>query len=186
MCESAGGGHQDQAPWADPMPRVMQRRGRAMATVWRRATPIALTLSVVLAMALVGARDAGRGAARAAPGEPPGEILVRWQGGTAPRDMDLPRGLTPAGDLAAIGVERYQVAPGSETAQVAALRADPRVEFAELNAHYHLTSTPNDPQFPRQWNMRQIHAPEAWDVGTGAADVIVAVLDSGIDGSHVE
>src|SRR5581483_10432058 len=29
-----------------------------------------------------------------------------------------------------------------------------------------------------------IHAPEGWDVGTGGADVTVAVLDSGIDPSH--
>src|SRR5262249_25137411 len=37
-----------------------------------------------------------------------------------------------------------------------------------------------------QWYMRQIGAEAAWDVSVGGADVIVAVVDSGVDPNHPE
>jgi subtilisin family serine protease len=41
----------------------------------------------------------------------------------------------------------------------------------------------NDPVFPAQWSLQQIHAPEAWGVTRGAGATI-AVVDSGIDLEH--
>lgn len=43
---------------------------------------------------------------------------------------------------------------------------------------------PNDPYFKDQWYLRQIHAPEAWAVTRGSSDVLVAVIDGGIDITH--
>lgn len=48
-----------------------------------------------------------------------------------------------------------------------------------------LARTPNDPNYAEQetmWN--QIHAPEAWDYGTGSRKVVVAVIDTGVDIWH--
>lgn len=40
---------------------------------------------------------------------------------------------------------------------------------------------------PLQWNMMQIHAPEAWATGrTGIPSVRVAILDSGLDPDHLD
>jgi len=40
---------------------------------------------------------------------------------------------------------------------------------------------------PQQWNMQQIHAPEAWAAGkSGSATVRVAILDTGLDPNHQE
>lgn len=40
---------------------------------------------------------------------------------------------------------------------------------------------------PQQWNMQQIHAPEAWAAGkTGSSTVRVAILDTGLDPNHQE
>ncbi|MDX6511927.1 MAG: hypothetical protein QOE36_1431 [Gaiellaceae bacterium] len=46
---------------------------------------------------------------------------------------------------------------------------------------------PNDPLFPRQWYVGQVHAFDAWDAPpTTLAPVLVAVVDSGIDAGHPE
>lgn len=44
--------------------------------------------------------------------------------------------------------------------------------------------TPNDPKYNEQWYLNVIHAPAAWDITTGSSDVIVAVLDTGLDITH--
>lgn len=43
---------------------------------------------------------------------------------------------------------------------------------------------PNDPLFERQAYLQQINAPAAWRYTTGSDDVVVAVLDSGLDIDH--
>jgi lantibiotic leader peptide-processing serine protease len=39
---------------------------------------------------------------------------------------------------------------------------------------------------PIQWNMRQIHATEAWAAFTGVPSVRVAILDTGLDPDHID
>ncbi|TSC56198.1 MAG: Peptidase S8 and S53, subtilisin, kexin, sedolisin [Parcubacteria group bacterium Gr01-1014_18] len=43
---------------------------------------------------------------------------------------------------------------------------------------------PNDPGIVHQWYLRQIGAPGAWEYVTGSRNVVVAVLDSGVDIDH--
>lgn len=54
---------------------------------------------------------------------------------------------------------------------------------------------PNDEYFPHQWHLHNtgqsggtpnadINAPEAWEVTSGDPNIIIAVLDAGVDGSH--
>src|SRR5262245_23851867 len=116
---------------------------------------------------------------------PVSEVLVRWQPAAIARGMPaVPPGLAHAGRLPALGIDVYRADAAEAEHAVAALRRDPAVELAEANRPLHLLATPNDPRLGDQWNMRQIQAPEAWDIGTGGGDVVVAVLDSGIDPSH--
>lgn len=64
------------------------------------------------------------------------------------------------------------------------------VQYAEPDGIAHLTQNyPDDPGFISQWGFDQpsnidIDAPEAWDVTTGNKDVIVAVIDTGVDYNH--
>jgi serine protease len=65
-------------------------------------------------------------------------------------------------------------------AALARVRSDPDVEVAEPLVRFEaLAFTPNDPEYPKQWNLRMIHMPEAWEVSHGKG-VTVAVIDTGI------
>src|SRR5262249_25995036 len=65
-------------------------------------------------------------------------------------------------------------------AALARVRSDPEVEAAEPLVEFQaLAFTPNDPEFSKQWNMRMIHMPEAWEISRGKG-VVVAVIDTGI------
>ncbi|HYO77123.1 MAG TPA: S8 family serine peptidase, partial [Thermoanaerobaculia bacterium] len=67
---------------------------------------------------------------------------------------------------------------------VAALNADPSVEYAEPNWVLSLPAVPNDPSFGVQWGLQKIGAPSAWDTTTNGAGVVVGVVDSGIELTH--
>jgi subtilisin family serine protease len=42
----------------------------------------------------------------------------------------------------------------------------------------------NDPLFPHQWGLRQIHAPAAWARGARGKGVTIGIVDSGVDLGH--
>jgi subtilisin family serine protease len=60
----------------------------------------------------------------------------------------------------------------------------PEVEYAEPNYIYYALETPNDPDFSKLYGMRQIQAPEAWDLQTGSQTIVVGVIDTGVDYNH--
>jgi subtilisin family serine protease len=64
------------------------------------------------------------------------------------------------------------------------LHRTPGVIFAEPNFRVRKIATPNDPSFPSLWGMSKIKAPETWSSYTGGQDVVVAVIDTGIDIRH--
>src|SRR5687768_614721 len=76
------------------------------------------------------------------------------------------------------------------------LERHPAIEYAEPNYRiYRTATTPNDPYYSSQWGLHNIggsrsladadtDAPEAWDITTGSAEVLIGVLDTGIDFNH--
>ena len=67
---------------------------------------------------------------------------------------------------------------------IKALRQDPQVEYAEPNYALRALAQPDDEAYPFQWHYPLIGLPEAWDTTTGSAEVIVAVVDTGILPAH--
>jgi len=75
------------------------------------------------------------------------------------------------------------------------LEAAPGVLTAEPNYVIRLERTPNDPYYSYLWGINNtgqfsgvsgndILAEEAWEISTGSDDVIVAVIDTGVDYTH--
>ncbi|HTE54307.1 MAG TPA: S8 family serine peptidase [Kofleriaceae bacterium] len=80
-------------------------------------------------------------------------------------------------------------------AAIAQLRQDPEIAYAERNYIVHALATPNDPRFPELYGMNNtgqtggvvdadIDAVEAWDNSVGSSDIVVAVVDTGVDYNH--
>lgn len=65
---------------------------------------------------------------------------------------------------------------------------DARVEFAEPNYILKLMEAPNDPYYQNgsMWGLEKIQMEEAWDITKGSKDIIVAVVDSGVDYNHAD
>jgi subtilisin family serine protease len=95
------------------------------------------------------------------------------------------------------GAEEWRLDPTTTTVEQALdrLRADPNVEYAEPDYVVHADRIPDDPRLAEQWVVRNtgqtggtpgddLDTLRAWNVTTGSRDVIVAVIDSGIDASH--
>lgn len=83
----------------------------------------------------------------------------------------------------------------SLSGKASALSKDERVEYVEANQIYSVGAIPNDEMFDKLYGMHNlganngtvdadIDAPEAWDLQTGSKDVLVAVIDTGIDYNH--
>src|SRR5690349_19435230 len=66
-----------------------------------------------------------------------------------------------------------------------AFRHRPEVEFAELDRiNRPADITPNDPWYANEWHLTKIAMPAAWGVTTGSQNVVIAILDTGVDSSH--
>ena len=118
-----------------------------------------------------------------APAYHPSRVLVRFRHGP-PADF-LP-GSGPAnvfpGDPTLYLVENP---PGLSVAEaVRRYRANPNVLYTEPDFIVQTVATPTDPLWNQQWDMTKISCPQAWDTQTDSSDVVVAIIDTGIDFTH--
>jgi thermitase len=74
-------------------------------------------------------------------------------------------------------------AGASEKAVVDQLAHHPQLKFAELDKKMQLALTPNDPYMGSEWHLTKLGVPAALDHATGAG-VTIAILDTGVDGTH--
>ncbi len=58
------------------------------------------------------------------------------------------------------------------------------VKHAEPNYQVRTMNVPNDPGYSSLWAMPVIQAHDAWNISTGSEEVVVAVIDTGIDYTH--
>jgi subtilisin family serine protease len=129
----------------------------------------------------------------------PGEVLVKLKD-TMDRvqadSLAADHGCRVEESIATIQLYRMEILSEAGVWDVAAgFAQDPGVEYAEPNfIDYPVgvpardatlpadfpEALPSDPQYEDQWHYPLIHMPDAWNVTTGGADIIVGVVDSGI------
>src|SRR5256714_4555540 len=129
----------------------------------------------------------------------PGEILVRFRA-----DAKITKGsgivtiaLTEEGRDSPVRVEQFggssvveglrlaRVTPEDTLQTVKAFNARVDVLYAEPNYIWHQNSTtPNDPRFTEQWGNVDTEAFKVWDATKGSSDVVVGVIDGGVDINH--
>jgi len=80
-----------------------------------------------------------------------------------------------------------------DQAQVLAdtLANNPAVEYAEPDRWVHPMRVPNDPRYAEQWHYdvkanHGMNLPAAWDISIGSANIITAVIDTGILPGHAD
>ncbi len=130
-----------------------------------------------------------------------GEVLVRFAAGTTEAEKQAllnSYGMVEAKEFPITNASLLTL-PESLSVPMAidTLGRDPRVSLASPNNTYvSLKLIPNDPLFGAQWDKdntganglvsdADIDAPEAWETfGTGTREVVVAVIDTGVDYRH--
>lgn len=58
------------------------------------------------------------------------------------------------------------------------------VEYAEPNFIYRSTIIPSDSYFNNQWYLKKIKAHEAWNIQREASDIVIAIIDTGVQINH--
>src|ERR1043166_6233002 len=132
-----------------------------------------------------------------------GQLLLKFKDGpkgVAARDAKAAMRHEVIRDFEFVGWQHVRLPAGmSITEALARYKALPNVLAAEPNYLYQAVTSdsigtpeeagsvsvaPNDPLFGDQWPLAKISASNTWNVTTGSTNVVVAVLDSGVNYSH--
>ena len=116
----------------------------------------------------------------------PGRLLVKLLRGADPISTLRELGVEPVDRIPQVDTWIVKVPEGAELKTAEKLQKDIRVEYAEPDYYVHELLIPNDPLFNRQWHLSLVDCPGAWDIATGSSDIIIAILDTGIDLTHPE
>lgn len=135
----------------------------------------------------------------------PGQLIVKFKNttniGFEGNKLHRSKGGVVLKTLAMIGTARIELIQLPKDIDVRTAMqfymSDPTVEYAEPNYKRYIKSTiPNDTYFVRQWALyntgqmmngtpgADIKAPLAWEFSRGSSNLVIAVIDTGVDYNH--
>ncbi len=128
----------------------------------------------------------------------PGEVLLKFKAGTAAAERSQVLGAmggSVARAFPRLGIEVVRLKDLTVTEAVSRYAGHQALEFIEPNYELTIVTVPNDPRFPELYGLQNtgqtggtpgadISAVEAWSTFTGSSDVIVGVIDTGVDYNH--
>src|SRR6266542_3255948 len=160
-----------------------QQTGRSLVfTMASNAKLFAIALALSLPSLLSGAPV----------GVVPGRLLVKPSdrvNETALQQLFAAQGAQEQSAIAQINLRVLHVPEDKLPVVLEALSHNPNIEFAEPD--YIVgpdtlppSPVPNDTYYSFEWHLTKIGAPTAWQTTAGASNVIVAILDSGVEATH--
>ena len=123
-------------------------------------------------------------------------------------------GVTKVSTASQLGIDIWQIPSGTVEKIISTYKNDPRFEYIEPDYIITLedvekpssatessekitpqATTPNDPGYPQLWGLNNIgqsggtadadiDAPEAWDIQKGNQNLVIGVIDTGVDYDH--
>jgi subtilisin family serine protease len=123
-------------------------------------------------------------------------------------------GVTQVTKASQLGIDIWQIPSGTVEQTISAYKDDPRFEYIEPDYIITLddvqkpsstqessgkitpqATTPNDPSYSQLWGLNNtgqdggtpdadIDAPEAWDIQKGDPNLVIGVIDTGVDYNH--
>lgn len=182
----------------------MSRTTQYQQRRWRARARVAFGSIIAFALGIVSSHSAaqehnGQFPHRASPASD--RLIVKWKSGTqrsseqqridrlaarARAKVNDTRSL--AAQMQVVQLER-RLSLGELAALAASMEADPDVEFAVPDFRRYPHALPNDSLISEQWyllstEVAALRAESAWDITTGSAGTIVAVLDTGVRFDH--
>lgn len=180
-----------------------------------RGVPLALLVLLLAARGVPAGGCEQGGVPESLPGGAPGaaseRVIVKFRSGALIGSTGSSAGAAAAGSAAlarrvrlnlrasrslGAGMQLLEVTPrisGEPAAEVLArLRADPAVQYADLDVRRYPQALPNDLLYPQQWYLQApttatasaVDAETAWNISTGSSGVVIAELDSGVRFDH--
>jgi len=165
--------------------RALRRCGFALVI----ALAGALSFGVRAATGVSGAPQSGAPQRALRPRFVPGQILVRPKSSLSETNFSARLHRHGAAFRQTLAHSRVRVVDVSEEnaeAMLAELRGDPQIEFAERDYVAEVAFAVNDPRVVsgNAWHLGRVQADRAWEVTAGRSDVVIAVLDSGVNAAH--
>lgn len=156
----------------------------------RRATSVALALAILgLLGTALPAAAAPLPEIKVPKARPGAAILVTYRDEAAARRGDMASDTAQAGEtVEALNLRVFHAPRGQEQRVMRELATSPGVETIESDAPVESTATPNDPLWHDhvRWAHDKASMRPAWDITKGSADVVIAILDSGMEVAHPE
>jgi len=132
-------------------------------------------------------------------GHHPSRLLVKFKNGIASAETEGVNSLVGAETIktyAEIGVQKVEITSSISIKEAIGLYMQSGfVEYAEPDFTVQALVAPNDPYFSQLWGLNNtgqaggtvdadIDCPEAWNITKGSSNVIIAVIDTGINYNH--
>ncbi len=117
----------------------------------------------------------------------PDELLVQTFPGAEAADIEAAYaavGATIRTSLPEIDLVVLSITPGSQENAADTLADTGLFESLQKNYLYQAARTPDDPQYSTQTHLQTVRAPVAWDQTVGDAELVIAVVDTGVDPAH--
>lgn len=167
---------------------------------WVLCCALVMSVTLTTVLDLHAGEDTGPFPGR---GYVPGELLVKYRASRKEACEAFYRiqwGIVPIHVFEEYGLQYVRLPKGMSVEDgLEIFERDPDVEYAEPNRYFSPSLIPDDTYFDLQWAVHNtgqdingrpgtadadIDGPEAWALTTGSPDVIVALIDSGVDYNH--